>query len=74
MGLGCMGVSRWLPPLLSPSPQVGKHTGVLWVQLHNWVGSRVARNGGQARVMHMVGLGHAEVGSLLGSWGLMDAP
>ena len=62
-GLGCMGASWWLPPLLSPSPQVGKHTGVLWVQLRDRVGSRVARNGGWERVTHAVGLGHVEVGN-----------
>jgi len=46
-GLGRMGESSWLPPLLSPSPWVGEHRGVLWVQLRKQAGSMVARDGGQ---------------------------
>ena len=67
-GPGRMGVSRWLPPLPSPSPQVGKHTGVLWVRPHDRVGLRVAGNGGRVRMTCTAGLRHVEVGSPVSPW------
>ena len=55
------------PPLLTPSPRVGKDTGVWWVRPRDRVGSRVTR---------AAGVGHAEVGFPASSWllGRVDAP
>ena len=62
-GPGRVGVGRWLPPFLAPSPRVGRHAEVPWVRPRDRVGPSVAGNGGRARVTRAAGLGHAEVGS-----------
>ena len=58
---------------VAPSPPVSVSPGgetqkVLWVRPRDRVGSRVAGNGGRARVTRTAGLGHAEVGSPASPW------